>query len=212
MVRKCSRFLLGLLPILGACSEPGGPAVADSGPDAKPSDAATDATDAPSPDSAIDSGTNDAGPLVAECQGLAQNFETKCAGSSPRPCLWSAYVMLCATGLTQLLVDSMKCLDSTVCRSFSDPNDGQACLARVHVNGESTAAKSFISQTCSACGQGCATFGTEEIFPYLSDGDLASLSGCDPALCSLFGSSDAGVDAAACFANPDLAPFVACVR
>jgi hypothetical protein len=174
-----------LLPLLSACNGPGDPG-ADSG-----------------------SGT---GPLVAECQALAQNFETKCAGSNPRPCLWSAYGKLCATGQTQLLIDSMNCLASTTCRTFSDPNSGQACLAQVHTNGESSAAKSFISQGCSACSQGCAMFGTEEIFPYLSDADVASLSGCYPALCSLFGGPDAGVDAGACFTNPDLALFVACVR
>jgi len=55
-------------------------------------------------------------------------------------------------------------------------------------------------------------FGTEEVFPYLSDADLASLSGCDPALCALFGGQDAGVDAGTCFTNPDFAPFVACLR
>jgi hypothetical protein len=212
VMRTHPRSLLALLALLGACGGPSGLAPVDSGPDAEPSDAGDDAMDALSRDAAIDAGTNGAGPLVAECQALAQNFETKCAGNNPRPCLWSAYVKLCATGQTQLLIDSMKCLASTTCRTFSDPNSGQACLAQVHANGASTAAKAFISQACSACGQSCAPAGAEEILPYLSDADLASLSGCDPALCALFGASDAGVDAGGCFANPDLAPFVACLR
>jgi hypothetical protein len=125
--------------------------------------------------------------LVTECQSLAQNFQQKCAGDDVRPCLWSAYAKLCATGQTQLLIDSMKCLDSSTCRTFSDPNEGESCLAKLHAMSETQAAKSFIQSGCNACDAGnCGTVsGTEEIFPYLLDSDFSSLGSCaSQAMCS----------------------------
>jgi hypothetical protein len=118
--------------------------------------------------------------LVMECQSLAQNFEQKCAGDDVRPCLWSAYAKLCATGQTQLLIDSMKCLDSSTCRTFSDPNEGEACLAKLHAMSETAAAKSFLQSGCNECDAGnCGTVrGTDEIFPYLLDSDFTALGSC----------------------------------
>jgi hypothetical protein len=111
---------------------------------------------------------------------MAQNFEQKCAGDDVRPCLWSAYGKLCATGQTQLLIDSMKCLDSTTCRTFSDPNEGAACLAKLHAMNETPAAKSFIQGACNQCDAGnCGTVsGTDEVFPYLLDSDFPELGSC----------------------------------
>jgi hypothetical protein len=145
--------------------------------------------------------------LVAQCQSLAMNFQTKCAGSAPRPCLWAAYGQLCKTGRTQLLIDSITCLDATTCRTFSDPNQAAQCLAGVHGTGESAAARAFLSDTCSACGQtGCSAppTGTAEIYPYLTDADLMAVAGCRGSACTL----DA-IDKA-CAQISDIAPFAAC--
>jgi hypothetical protein len=192
MLRIDPLALLTWLPLLAGC-----------GPNPQPG---TDAGADSSPDSA--SPPIDGGPLVARCQSLAQNFQTKCAGSDQRPCLWSAYAALCVTGQTQLLIDSMSCLDSTTCRTFSDPNQAVACLAQVHSAGETPAAKSFLESACSACDAGCAVNGTVEIIPYLTDSDLTTLSSCYPALCALFTGADAGTT---CPMNADLGLFTHCL-
>ncbi len=196
-----------LLPATLACGSSVTSAPSDAGlSDAGLSDAGSPVTasDAsPSPDAASQAA------LVAQCEALARNFQTRCAGSDPRPCLWGAYAQLCATGQTQLLVDSMNCLDSTTCRSFSDSNGGAACLASVHASGETTEAKTFLQNECTVCGGTCPLpVGTAEVFPYLTDADLASLSTCSTALCTYFTDADAGGNA--CPPNADFALFSAC--
>jgi len=145
-------------------------------------------------------------PLVAQCQAAANNFATLCAGSAPRPCFWTAYAKLCATGNTQLLVDSMKCLDNTTCRTFSDPNQGAACLAMVHTNGETDAAKTAVKVDCMQCqAPSCDTVtGTAEILPYLPDSDLSALPGCEGTTCDILAIP------ASCPSIPELAPFATC--
>ena len=176
-------------------------------------DAGTDAAQDAANDSAVeaspnaDGGVGDAGSLVAECQTLAHHFATLCAGSDPRPCIWNAYADLCKTGQTQLLVDSMKCLDQTTCRTFSDPNQAATCLDTLHASSQSAAAKKYMSDTCTACnGTNCSqVVGTAEIFPYLGDADIASLSSCQGSACSVD-----GIVQACASSIPALQPFVAC--
>lgn len=180
MMRIMGLLALGLLL---DCSQATSPVIdggVESGSDATVTDAMKDATttnDASQPDAAI----------VSTCQALANNFVTKCAGDAPRPCAWTAYAQLCATGQTQLLIDSMSCLDSTLCRLLSDPNEGEACLEAVHTNEQSTAAKSFLASFCTRCGgSNCSSVqATDEILPYLTDLDLAALSSCAPTACTL---------------------------
>ena len=150
--------------------------------------------------------TSDGG-LVAQCAAQAKHFATLCAGDDIRPCLWNAYAELCATGKTQLLVDSMNCLDQTTCRTFSDPNEAATCLANVHATGESQASKDFIQNECTSCGSPCPDIGGDaEIIPYLTDSDVASLSTCSPGACTI----DAVVQQ--CASVPDMAYFAACVE
>jgi len=154
----------------------------------------------------IDGGTTDGG-VVAQCEAQAQHFATLCAGDDIRPCLWNAYAKLCATGKTQLLVDSMNCLDQTTCRTFSDPNEAATCLANVHATGESQASKNFIQNECTSCGSPCPDIGGDaEIIPYLTDSDVASLSACSSGACTI----DAVVQQ--CASVPDMAYFAACVE
>ena len=158
---------------------------ADAGNDAS-TDAASDAkSDAPI---VVDAGKNDASPaLVAQCQQQAQNFATLCAGDDVRPCMWNAYAALCASGPTQLLIDSMNCLDQNTCRTFSDANGGVSCLQTTHTSEESTASQNWITEVCSTCGgTNCSSsIGTAEIFPYLTDADIAALSSCQGSACDL---------------------------
>jgi len=144
---------------------------------------------------------------VAQCQQMASHFAKLCSGSNPRPCAWDAYVQLCGSGQTQLLIDSMKCLDQTTCRTFSDPNQAAPCLASVHASGESQAAKAYLESVCTACGQtNCTTVtGTAEIIPYLSDSDIAALGNCRGNACTL----DAITKACGNTVD-DVAPFAAC--
>ncbi len=146
-------------------------------------------------------------PLVAQCQAAAQNFATKCAGEAVRVCLWGAYGQLCATGHTQLLIDAMKCLDATTCRTFSDANEGNACLDALHGADDTAVAKTFDQTQCTACGGGqCATHpGTAEIFPYLPDADLTSAGKCGGDACTPDATYKACLGAIA-----TAAPFMAC--
>jgi hypothetical protein len=172
------------------------------GEDAALRDAAT--TDAASGDAAA---TGDASlGLVAQCQAAAKHFAKLCAGDDVRPCLWNAYAGLCATGQTQLLVDSMNCLDNTVCRTFSDANQGNACLERVHNAEETSTAKAVGAQYCTMCGgTNCSTVtGTMEIYPYLSDDQLAAVEMCD-------GGATCTAGVSACPGAAELTPFIACV-
>jgi hypothetical protein len=148
--------------------------------------------------------------LVGQCEALAQNFADKCAGDDVRPCLWAGYKKLCSTGQTKLLVDSMNCLDARTCRTFSDPNDGESCLQRVHGAGETPAAKAAITMQCSACGGTmCSTVkGTDEIFPYLTDGDLQATSSC----AGTTGCTGMMPLPSACQTVPGLAPFACAFR
>jgi hypothetical protein len=205
---------------LGACGGGGSP---QNTSDASTSDsAATDsaASDSGASDSAVsDSGASDsgpttsdvggesavdAGPLVAACEAAAKNFATLCVGDSARVCLWNAYAALCATGQTQLLIDSMKCLDNTICRTFSDPNEGAACLATLHTKSETAAAKALVQSQCAACGgTSCSTItGTAEIFPYLTDADLAALSTCAGTACV--------TTTTTCKTSPGISLFASC--
>ena len=151
----------------------------------------------------------DAAALVAQCQTQAQHFATLCAGIDVRPCVWNAYGELCKTGDTQLLIDSMNCLDQSTCRTFSDPNEGAACLQTLHNSSESASSKQWLVDWCNACGgTSCSTsFADAEIFPYLTDSDIAALSGCQGSACSL------GPLIQACAASvPDVDLFLACTQ
>ncbi|HEX4513802.1 MAG TPA: hypothetical protein VH054_09710 [Polyangiaceae bacterium] len=166
-------------------ANPAGDGGVDGGGDATTIDASKDAAtaDGPTPN---DASQPDAA-LVSACQSLASNFATKCGTDAPRPCAWAAYVKLCATGQPQLLIDSMSCLDSTLCRLLSDPNEGQACLETVHTNEQSTTAKSFLASFCTRCGgSNCSSVqATVEILPYLTDADLTELTSCAATACTL---------------------------
>jgi hypothetical protein len=208
------RTLLLSFPLLAtlAC---GSNSSTDAGTDSSTDSSTTDGTtgsDGSATDGSMtnDTGTNtDAGPLVAECQTLAKNFETKCSGSNPRPCVWQAYGKLCATTpKLQLLVDSMKCLDASTCRIFSDPNQGAACLAAAHQAGQSPAAKKAIEDGCTACGgSNCSTVtGQVEVIPYLSDSEIAQLAACKGNACTI----DALIKA--CGNVPNVGLFTACVN
>jgi hypothetical protein len=193
-----------------ACDDPravddGGTAIDAAGTtDAAASDApASDApaSDAPRADDAAD-------PLVTECQRLADVFATHCAGSGLRPCIWQSYRMLCRTGNTQLLVDSMRCLDETTCRTFSDPNDGEECLRTTHQSAWSTTLQSFSTEICTACG-GTGCDGVQpltEIVPYIPDAEIAELSSCRGEACDLESLLTA------CRDVHSLAAFYACVE
>jgi hypothetical protein len=179
---------------------------------ASPIDAAADVVNdasTPPPD-ASDSSVVDAAPgSVAECQALANGFATRCAISPDRVCFWNAYAQLCATGHTQLLIDSMKCLDNTACRTFSDPNQGESCLQALHAQNDSAKAKAYDSAICTACGgQNCNVVnGTDELIPYLVDSDIDAFSTCAGAVCpssSVLKSCGAPI--------PDVAPFAACAQ
>ena len=139
------------------------------------------------PDVGMSDSGADGGGMVAQCESLAANFATLCAGDPGRVCGWNAYGQLCRTGNAALLVASMSCLDQTVCRTFSDPNDGAACLTTAHASGETPAVRAAIESGCTACGgTGCTTVqGTAEILPYLSDADAAMFAGCRGTACSL---------------------------
>lgn len=206
-----SKLSYSVVSVLGffvfACG--GGPNGNDGGTDASNSDAAQAdaASDAPKP---IDAGKNDASPaLVAQCQTQANNFATLCAGDDIRPCLWGAYAQLCESGQTQLLVDSMNCLDQNTCRTFSDANGGVACLDTTHSSEESISSRNYITTTCNTCGNGnCVdAAGVAEIFPYLTDADIAALSSCQGNAC------DINAVIQSCAATiPDIALFLACVQ
>jgi hypothetical protein len=183
-----------LVPVCVGCGGGGGSgadggtdAAGDVSADVKSGDAAMDAvsSDAPADGPSADAG--DAGSLVTQCQAQAQHFATLCAGDDTRPCMWNAYAQLCATGQTQLLIDSMNCLDQNTCRTFSDPNEGLSCLNTVHASEETTASTSWIESECMTCGGSmCSTqVGPAEIFPYLTDADIAALSSCEGSACDL---------------------------
>ena len=166
-----------------------------------------DLASVPSADASIGDAASSAGSaLIMRCQALANNFAAKCSFDIGRTCYWGAYAKLCATGETQLLIDSMNCLDSTTCRTFSDPNQGETCLNNLHTTSQSAAAKAYIQKTCTACGgTGCpAVNGTAEIFPYLTDADIGALAGCQGSACRL------DTIAKACISIPDIQLFAAC--
>jgi hypothetical protein len=175
------------------------------GADTGAQDTGTPGTDTGTP--GADTGTPgaDAGSLVAQCQAMADTLATNCAGSAPRPCLWAGYRELCAIGNTQLLIDAMTCLDRTTCRTFSDSNGADACLATAHA-AESSTVQTAVADICNACmGTGCSMpAATGEIIPYLSDADVRMIAACRGTACTI----DAIVQA--CPAVPGLAPFVAC--
>ncbi len=212
-MNKLSYGAFGLF-FLVACGGGGGNGN-DGGSDASNGDSS--ASDSSSSDSAAndgatptDAGKNDASPaLVAQCQTLANKFAGLCSGDAPRPCLWNGYAQLCQSGQTQLLIDSMNCLDQTVCRLFSDPNEGEACLDTTHASEEPVASQNFITQTCAACNQtNCAAgVGVAEIIPYLTDADIAALASCRGNACDIntLVQNCAG-------AIPDVALFLSCTQ
>jgi hypothetical protein len=123
--------------------------------------------------------------------------------------MWNAYAKLCETGDTKLLVDSMNCLDQSTCRTFSDANGGVACLDKIHASEESSASKGYIVDTCTTCmGTSCsASVGIAEIFPYLTDGDIAGLPACEKNACEI---TTLVKNCAATI--PDIALFLACAK
>jgi hypothetical protein len=207
-ILSCSGFGFFLLCV--ACG--GGGGSNDAGTDAS-TNADTSTNDATSDTKPpVDSGNDASAALIAQCQTQAQHFATLCAGSDPRPCLWNAYAQLCATGQTQLLIDSMNCLDQNTCRTFSDANNGVSCLNTLHSTDESQASRQFIIDACNACSDAgaCATsYGTAEIFPYLTDADIALLasSNCRGTACTI----DSAVQACASTV-PDVNLFLACTQ
>jgi hypothetical protein len=204
---SCAVVVVGFVV---ACSGNGGSG--DAGSDASTksdSPSANDASTTKDAQALVDAAKNDASPtLVAQCQSMAQNFATLCAGDDVRPCLWNAYAALCASGQTQLLVDSMNCLDQTTCRTFSDPNEGETCLDTTHTNEESAVSSQYIVDTCNACGDSdCqAEVGVAEIFPYLTDTDITELAACQGNACDLD-----SVIANCAGSIPDVALFASCV-
>jgi hypothetical protein len=183
-------FAVGFLV---ACSGNGGTNGA-AGSDAENASDSSNENDAAKNDasandaSTLDATANDASQsLIAQCQTMAQNYATLCAGDDVRPCLWNAYAELCVTGETQLLVDSMNCLDKNTCRTFSDANGGVSCLDTLHASEESQASQQFIVNNCTSCGDSnCQSeVGIAEIFPYLPDADIAALSSCVGTACDL---------------------------
>ncbi len=198
------------LALACACSSPSDPvAPVDAG---RGSDARIDASAAldSSTDgggSAVDAGREvDAGRMPSECEVLANTFATNCSDVAARACAWRAYAQLCRIGNASLLLASMRCLDATECRTFSDPNDGADCLMALHTANQSATARRVITAGCTRCG------GTEcdrvisaaEIVPYLIDADIEAMETCGGSACSL----DDVI--AACSSIPAVAPFAAC--
>lgn len=167
--------------------------------------------------SGCDSGTvdGDAGTsAIAECEALATTFESNCAGSDPRPCIWAAYRALCRTGNTEVLLDSMRCLDATQCRSFADPNDGEPCLSLIHGADLPVPTAVLIEEACTDCGgANCEAWtsptmavpGNTEILPFLSSADVAAVSSCRGTECTIDGIIGA------CGSVPAIAAFASCV-
>ena len=125
-----------------------------------------------------DSGAAPSDALIEECEAAALHRRDLCSGT--RVCLWEGYRRMCRTGNTQLLVDAMRCLHPTRCRTFSDPNRARACLERVVGGGTPASARTLLADVCVACGdppERC-TGGTAEIFPYLTDLETAAVRGC----------------------------------
>jgi hypothetical protein len=206
-----------------ACSDPddmdAGSAGADAGRDGGMSTTDAGRRDGGSVDAggsdagALDSGSSDAGPtdeaLIAECERLANVQRTNCTSvSEQRACAWEQYGVLCRSGNTRLLVDAMTCLDQTACRTFSDPNDAQACLDAL-ADDRTAASRQAQIDFCVACGgqeAACArsTSTSTEIVPYLSDTDIAALRECGLGQCSLDAILTACVDA------PGVGMFATC--
>jgi hypothetical protein len=176
--------------VSAACGGTTGPGLGDGGPGATGSEGGASAD------------------LVAQCQALANNFGTLCMGDAPRPCMWSGYAKLCTSGRTQLLIDSMKCLDQTTCRTFSDPNQGEACLVSLHGTPASAASNMLIENMCAACGgTNCVEQDAiAEIVPYLTDGDVVALNACRGTACDL------NAIVKSCASVPTVGLFSACVQ
>ncbi len=164
-------------------------------------------------------GTSDAGwTTIAECQALATSFANNCnsqllgdarAPDTQRACIWTTYAQICKTGNAQVLLDSMKCFgDNKACMTFSDSNGAAPCLAKVHTTGESAAALTFLNKVCTECGgtkcMSQAYAGLAELFPYVSDAELAVLDACRASACT-----NAEL-IANCSSVPDVAGIFAC--
>lgn len=144
---------------------------------------------------------------VASCQQLAMAMAANCASTPIRQCIWRGYAQLCATGNTRLLVESMRCLDATTCRTFSDSNGADACLTAAHASSETPAVRAALTSMCTSCDAGmCSSAGaTAEIFPYLSDANIALVTACRGAAC------EPETTVMACRNSPAVAPFIACL-
>ena len=141
---------------------------------------------------ARDGGVSDAGPVatdssvatpdVARCVALARTFRDNCTQANGegdvRVCLWEGYESLCETGNTSLLIAAMECLDETQCRTFSDANDGNACLDAL--SGRPAALGDVLEGQCAACGgtECAASVPRAEILPYLAPTAAAALDAC----------------------------------
>jgi hypothetical protein len=186
-------FLVAAVGLLGGCAAGSVPAEPLS--DAAAAEGSSSTTFEAGSTSQQASG--EAGALVAQCQDLARQFAATCASEAPpdanRACLWTAYVHLCATGNTKLLLDSMNCLEgkNPSCWTFGDCNDSCACLGAVHQAEESPAARGFIEKECQLCGATMCDVvtGQADMYPYLPDSIIAAFDACLDGACV---ASDAG--------------------
>jgi hypothetical protein len=84
----------------------------------------------------------------------------------------------------------MKCMDLDLCRTFSDANDGNACLGELHSRAQPAAARERLVSQCTQCGGGAecsTTYGQAEIIPYLPSMELQDLSSCGLDACTIDG-------------------------
>lgn len=147
---------------------------------------------------------------LTRCQQLARNAQENCAESNGaddvRVCLWRSYESLCETGDEARLTSAIECLSQTACRTFSDANDGRACLqAQNTASGPRWAAYQAVTETCGSTAT-ADSFAESEVFAYLTDADAALLDSCvHTTPCSL-----ESIFADCASSIPALAPFATC--
>ena len=206
--RFCAFILFLLTALIGACT--GGSPTSQTSDGATPeSTSGTTSSDDGSSDA---ENVGDAGALVAQCQALAMQFVANCyneffgadGGRTPdttRVCIWTAYSHLCATGNTNLLIDSMNCFNGNqYCWTFSDCNTACSCLDSLHAAEAPPATLSLLRAQCTACDYtDCASLiGEAEVIPYLADPTIAALAACAGGTCT---NADAGVHCSSLIPN-----------